>query len=367
MRRLRIVMFGLSVTSSWGNGHATPYRSLIRALTMRGHDVLFLERDLPCHVGHRDVSHPLFGRTRIYASLREVKELYRREVREADMVVVGSRVPEGTEIGRWVTSTARGLRAFYDLDMPVTMAMLDRGDETYISRELASRYNMYLSFTGGPLLEQVERKYGTLMARPLYASVDPMAYHPEPADIEWDLGYMGTYVPDRQPMLSKLLIQPARLKKTGRLVVAGPQYPDDVAWPPNIQRIEHLPQVHHRRFYNSQRFTLNLTRMDMARAGYSPNVRLFEAAACGTPIISDSWDGLSSFFEPDSEILVARNSRDTLRYLRDISESERIAIGNRARAKVMSAHTGTHRAVELEGYIMEALGEAELSLTVPVG
>src|SRR6185503_5426833 len=131
--------------------------------------------------------------------------------------------------------------------------------------------------------------------------------------IEWDLGYMGTYVPDRQPMLSKLLIQPARLKKTGRRVVAGPQYPDDVAWPPNIQRIEHLPQAHHRRFYNSQRFTLNLTRMDMARAGYSPNVRLFEAAACGTPIISDSWDGLSSFFEPDSEILVARNSRDTLR------------------------------------------------------
>jgi spore maturation protein CgeB len=367
MRRLRIVMFGLSVTSSWGNGHATSYRSLLRALTLRGHDVLFLERDAPCYGGHRDLPHPPFGRTRMYASVREAKELYRREVREADVVMVGSCVPEGTEIGRWVISNARGLRAFYDLDTPATMAKLERGDESYISRELVARYDMYLSFTGGPMLDYVERKYGTPMARPLYASVDPTAYHPEPTEIEWDLGYMGTYTPDRQPMLNKLLIQPARLKKTARFVVAGPQYPDDVDWPANIQRIEYLPPAQHRRFYNSQRFTLNLTRADMVRAGYSPSVRLFEAAACGTPIISDSWEGLSSFFEPDSEILMAQNSRDVLRYLRDISESERIAIGNRARARVMSAHTAAHRAAELEGYIKEALGEVELPLTVPVG
>jgi spore maturation protein CgeB len=361
MRQLRILIFGRSLTSSWGNGHATPYRSLVRALSMRGHDVLFLERDEPGYAAHRDLPHPPFGRTRIYASLREAKELYRREVREADVVIVGSRVAEGTDVGRWVTSSANGLRVFYDMDTPVTMAMLDRGEEDYISRELVPRYDIYLSFTGGPMLDYIERKYGTPMARPLYCSVDPTLYHPEPAEVQWDLGYLGTYSPDRQPILDKLLIQPARRKKTARFVVAGPLYPAELTWPDNLQRIEHLPPAEHRHFYNSQRFTLNVTRVEMARAGYSPSVRLFEAAACGTPVITDPWDGLSSFFEPDAEILVARDSRDTLRYLRDITEKERVAIGDRARGRVMSAHTATHRAAELEGYIAEALGEPDLS------
>ena len=360
MRRLRIVIFGSSLTSS-GTGHATPYRSLVRALSMRGHDVLFLERDLPALAAHRDLPHPLFGRMRLYASLREAKELYRREIREADVVMIGSRVPEGVDIGRWVTSNARGLRIFYDLDTPVTMAKLERGEEDYISRELVARFDMYLSFTGGPMLDHIERKYGAPVTRPLYASVDPTLYHPEPAELRWDLGYLGTYSEDRQPALIKLLIQPARRQKAARWVVAGPRYPDNLAWPFNVERIEHLPAAEHRRFYNSQRFTLNLTRPDMVRAGYSPSVRLFEAAACGTPIISDHWEGLSSFFKPDAEILVARDSGDILRYLRDVTETERITIGNGARARVMSAHTAAQRAGELEGYIAEALGEPELS------
>jgi spore maturation protein CgeB len=368
MRRLRIVIFGSSLTSSWATGHATPYRSLVRALSVRGHDVLFLERNIPALAAHRDLlPHQPFGRTRMYASLREAKELYRREIREADVVMIGSGVPEGVEIGRWVTSNARGLRIFYDLDTPVTMAKLERGEEEYLSRELVPRYDMYLSFTGGPMLDYIERKYGTPITRPLYASVDPTLYHPEPAELRWDLGYMGTYSADRQPALTKLLIQPARRRKTARWVVAGPLYPESIAWPLNVERIEHLPAPEHRRFYNSLRFTLNLTRSEMVRAGYSPGVRLFEAAACGTPIISDHWEGLSEFFKPDTEILVARDGRDTLRYLREISETERIAIGNSARARVMAAHTATHRAAQLEEYIREALGEADVSQEVPAG
>jgi spore maturation protein CgeB len=362
MRPLRIVIFGLSITSSWGNGHATPYRSLMRALSVRGPDVLFLERDAPGYAAHRDLPHPPFGRTRLYSSLREAKELYRREVREADVVIVGSCVPEGTDLGRWVTQSARGLSIFYDMDTPVTMAKLERGDEEYISRELVPRFDMYLSFTGGPMLDYIERKYGTPMARPLYCSVDPTLYHPEPAELRWDLGYMGTYSADRQPTLTKLLIQPARRRKTAHVAVVGPGYPEAIEWPANVERIEHLPPAEHPRFYSSQRFTLNITRSDMVRAGYSPGVRLFEAAACGAAIISDDWDGLSSFFKPEAEILVARNSHDTLRYLRDVPEKERIAIGNNARARVMSAHTAAHRAAELETYLLEAFGEPDPSL-----
>jgi len=322
---------------------------------------------MPWHASHRDLPHPPFGRTRVYGSLREAKELYRREVREADVVIVGSCVPEGTDVGRWVTTSARGLRIFYDIDTPVTMAKLERGDEEYLSRELVPRYDMYLSFTGGPMLDYIERKYGTPMARPLYCSVDPTSYHPEPAELRWDLGYMGTYSEDRQPMLTKLLVQPARRRKRDHMVVVGPLYPNYYAWAPNIERIEHLAPADHRQFYNSQRFTLNITRPHMVRAGFSPSVRLFEAAACGTPIISDYWEGLSSFFKPDSEILIARDSRDTLRYLREVTETERIEIGNRARARVMEAHTATHRAGELEGYILEALGESDLGAAATTG
>jgi spore maturation protein CgeB len=173
----------------------------------------------------------------------------------------------------------------------------------------------------------------------------------------YDLGYMGTYSDDRQPPLDLLMLEPARRWAEGRFVVAGPQYPENIAWPPNVRRVEHLPPAEHREFYNDQRFTLNITRADMVRAGYSPSVRLFEAAACGVPIISDYWHGLDAFFEFGTEILVARSPEDTLSYLRDISEEERLRIGERARQRVLQHHTSAHRAAELESYALELLGK----------
>jgi spore maturation protein CgeB len=167
------------------------------------------------------------------------------------------------------------------------------------------------------------------------------------------LGYLGTYSDDRQPPLEQLLLEPARQWSEGRFCVAGPQYPATVQWPLNVERIEHLPPAEHRAWYNAQRWTLNITRADMIRAGYSPSVRLFEAAACGTPIISDYWDGLDSFFRLGDEILVARSLRDTLEFLRQTSDDERRAIGGRARARVLSQHTAAHRAAELESYVLE--------------
>ncbi len=353
--RLRIVILGLSITSSWGNGHATTYRGLVRELAARGHDVLFLVRDVPWYASNRDLPRPAHGRTALYPDLSELKRRFGCEIEEADLVIVGSYVPEGAEVGQWVTTIARGVTAFYDIDTPVTLAKLARGEEDYLTPELIPKYQLYLSFTGGPILDRLEQELGSPMARPLYCSGDPALYYPEPGSIRWDLGYMGTYSDDRQPALERLLIEPAQAWPDGRFVVAGPQYPAQLRWPRNVRRIEHLPPKRHRDFYNAQRFTLNLTRADMIAAGFSPSVRLFEAAACGTPIISDHWSGIETLFEPGAEILIARSSADVQEHLRDIPESERRSIGNRGRARVLAEHTAAHRAAELEGYALELL------------
>ncbi len=349
------VFLGLSITSSWGNGHATTYRGLVRELSARGHRVLFLERNLPFYEENRDMPRPPYGETAIYASLEELSDRFAAAVRDADLCVVGSFVPEGTRVGEWVTSVARGATAFYDIDTPVTLRKLALGDVGYLTPSLIPRYDLYLSFTGGPTLGLLEQRYGAVRARPLYCSVDPAEYAPSDDPIRWDLGYLGTYSDDRQPVLDTLLVAPARRWTEGRFIVAGPQYPTSLAWPANVERVQHLAPSGHRAFYNAQRFALNVTRRDMVLAGYSPSVRLFEAAACGTPVISDSWPGLETFFTPGSEILLAGSSGEVLSQLCDMPDDTRRAIGRRARARALAEHTAAHRAETLEAYTRELL------------
>lgn len=355
---LDIVILGLSITSSWGNGHATTYRALVRALHARGHRVQFLERDVPWYAEHRDLPVPPYCRAQLYRGVRELRTRFAEQVRHADVVIVGSYVPDGIEVGEWVTRTAHGVTAFYDIDTPITLAAVARGECAYLEADLIPAYALYLSFTGGPLLDSIVRDYRAARARPLYCSVDAEDYYPESEDLRWDLGYMGTYSDDRQPLLERLLLSAARAAPGARFVVAGPQYPPDLRWPPNVQRLEHLPPAEHRAFYNRQRFTLNITRRDMVHAGWSPSVRLFEAAACGTPIISDRWTGLDSFFVPGEEILLSTSAAETLHYLRETSATERIRIGLRARQRVLATHTAGHRARELERYVHEAAAAA---------
>lgn len=346
--------------SSWGNGHATTYRALVRELARRGHDVLFLERDVPWYADNRDLPNPPFGRTRLYESLEELRDGYALAVRKADLVIVGSYVPEGVAVGRWVQKTARGLKAFYDIDTPVTLATLERGACEYLTPELIPGYDLYLSFTGGPVLQRIVRELGAPRARPLYCSCDPELYAPEVREVKWDLGYLGTYSVDRQPTLERLMLKPARASRGLRFVVAGPQYPEDTIWPPNVARVNHLAPPDHPGFYNAQRFTLNVTRADMVGAGYSPSVRLFEADACAVPVISDVWNGIDTFFQPDKEILLARSATDVMGILREVSEDERRAVGRRARARVLRDHTAAHRAIELEQYVREVREAAEV-------
>ena len=352
---MKIVILGLSLTSSWGNGHATTYRGLVRELAARGHDVLFLERNRPWYADNRDLPEPPWPRTRValYESLDELASRWTSSVRDADAVIVGSYVPDGITAGEWVLETARGTTAFYDIDTPVTLARLHSGDVDYVSTTLIPRYDLYLSFTGGPTLSRIERELGSPRARALYCSFDPELYFPERRELRWDLGYLGTWSKDRQPVLDRLLAEPARRDPSLHAIVAGPQYPPDIVWPSNVERVIHLPPREHRRFYTSQRWTLNVTRADMVRAGWSPSVRLFEAAACGVPILTDPWNGIEELFSPGEEIVVVDSAEDTLHALRDVPDERRRAIGERARARVLAAHTAAHRAAELERHLLE--------------
>jgi spore maturation protein CgeB len=366
-RPLKIALFGLSITSSWGNGHATTYRSLVKGLVQRGHEVVFYERRQRWYEENRDLRRSSLCEIVLYDSYEDLAHRLGSELQDADLVIIGSYVSDAIRIARRVLGHSRAVTAFYDIDTPVTLASLDAGTCGYLVPDLIPQFDLYLSFSGGPILETLERKYGARRAVPFYCSVDAEQYFPLRIQQIFDLAYLGTYSADRQPKLESLLNEAARRWPEGRFGVAGAQYPDTIRWPENVARADHIAPLEHGRFYNSQRFTLNLTRRDMVASGFSPSVRLFEAAACGVPVISDDWNGLSSFFVPDQEILVASTTEDVLRVLREISPEEARCIGSRARSRVLREHTSEHRAHELERYVEQCRAPAIRERSIDAG
>jgi spore maturation protein CgeB len=350
---LRLVVLGLSLSSSWGNGHATTYRALLKGLAARGHDILFLERNAPWYADNRDLTRPGYCRLAFYDSLAELRR-FASEVAEADAVIVGSYVPQGKAVIGWLLDTARGVRAFYDIDTPVTLAALAAGRCDYLSADQVREFELYLSFTGGPLLRHLVSHYRAQAAVALYCSVDIENYRPQRQGKRWDIGYLGTYSRDRQPALERLLLEPARRQPALRCVIAGAQYPANLRLPSNVVHVPHLPPDQHPRFYSSLRWALNITRAEMVRTGFSPSVRLFEAAACATPLLSDRWPGLSELLAPGREIMLADGTEETLAAMA-LPERERRRIGQAGRRRILHEHTAQHRAAELEGQLLAAL------------
>jgi spore maturation protein CgeB len=355
---LNIVFIGLAISSSWGNGHATTYRSLLKGLKRRGHHLTFLERDQPWYASHRDARRLDYCELGLYVNERDLRDRFASLIRHADAVVVGSYVADGRSIIRWMLQEAKGVRAFYDIDTPITLAALSEDACDYVAREQIAEFDLLLSFTGGPTLSRLESQFGARLAAPLYCSVDPEQYGDIGIERDIDLGYMGTYSADRQAGLECFLTGVAGCLDRQRFAVAGAQYPPQLVWPDNVTRIEHLGPQQHARFYSRQRFTLNLTRAHMREAGYSPSVRMFEAAACGTPLISDDWAGLGHFFEESEEILIARRTSDVVGWLCDYGDVQRRQLAAAARERVLSAHTGERRAEELEDWLARAANHA---------
>lgn len=351
---LNIVILGLSLSSSWGNGHATTYRSLLRGLHAQGHRVLFLERTRAWYAAHCDLADPDFCTLAFYESLDDLRR-FDEAIANADVVLIGSYVPEGAAVIDQVAALKPRVFCYYDIDTPVTMAKLDAGDEEYLRRRQVPLFDIYFSFSGGPVLQRLEARYGARQAAVLYCSVDPFRYYPTGSADQWDLGYLGTYSPDRQPALERLLIEPARRLPDCKFVVAGSQFPENIEWPANVERIKHLPPAHHADFYTRQRFTLNVTRSDMVACGWSPSVRLFEAAACATPVISDRWDGLNDLLPDGEALLIADETADVVHALTGLAEDSRRSIARTARERVLGGHTGSARAGELVRQVLPHL------------
>lgn len=358
---MKLTIFGLSITSSWGNGHATTFRALCHALHRRGHRIVFFEHNLEWYQNNRDLPHPPYCDVRIFDRWNEILPVVRRELADSDVAMVGSYFPDGIAALEEVLASNTPVKAFYDIDTPITVRHLkDRGKTDYLNLYHLPEVDIYFSFTGGPMLDDLELNLGTPFAVPLYCSVDPQKHCELPPNPQFacDLSYMGTYAEDRQPKIEELLCTPARRLSRKRFIVAGPQYPRSLAWPVNVERMMHLDPRHHAEFYCGSRMTLNVTRREMVIAGYSPSVRLFEAAACATPIVSDNWPGLETFFTPGREILTAVNADDVVRYINGLDSSDLRCIGRAARERVLAFHTSDVRAREFEDAVEIAMSRS---------
>jgi spore maturation protein CgeB len=353
---MHIVIFGLTISSSWGNGHATLWRALVRALGARRHRVTFFERDVPYYAAHRDLTSLSGHVLLLYDDWRAISATAREAVASADVAIVTSYCPDSQAAADLICDSTVRAKIFYDLDTPITLDALRRGmPVAYLPSGGLGCFDLVLSFGGGPSLGDLQQHLGARRVAPLYGSVDLDTYRrTRDADgYRADVAYLGTYSDDRQAALETLFLEPARRRPAMRFLVGGSLYPIGFPWTSNLYYIPHVPPFEHSKFYSSCRITVNVTRAPMAEMGFCPSGRLFEAAACGTPVLSDAWPGLDTFFEPGREILIAHSAEEAIDAL-DRSPAELAAIGERARARTLECHSADRRAQELE-HLLETL------------
>jgi len=347
---MKIIIFGLTITSSWGNGHATLWRGLCKALSRRGHRIVFFERDVPYYAETRDLVSWPFGDILLYKDWHEIRPVSHQQLSEADAVIITSYCPDALPATELAAQSKRPLLVFYDLDTPVTLSRRSVCEKIdYIGPRGLQDYDLVLSFTGGAAPQRLKSCLGAKKVATLFNHVDPETHGLTGCRDAYrsDLSYLGTFSADRQESLNALFIQPARDLPDRKFMIAGALYPENFPWAKNIHFVTHLPPKEHSAFFCSSRLSLNVTRHPMVKMGFSPSGRLFEAAACSAPMISDSWPGIEQFFRPESEILIARNSQEVVSALERPDEELR-SIGLAARERDLKEHTSTHRAIELE-------------------
>jgi spore maturation protein CgeB len=346
---MKLVVFGLTISSSWGNGHATLWRGLSRALGKLGHRFVFFERDAPYYAAHRDLEQAPGGELVLYRTWEEALPLAREHLADADAAIVTSYCPDAIEATALVLDSQADVRAFYDLDTPVTLDRLRAGEPVeWVGPRGFADFDLVLSYSGGSALDELRTRLAARRAEPLYGHVDPEVHRPCPVDTRFaaDLSYLGTYSADRAGTFEQLFLEPARRAPGHVFMLGGPMYPASFPWLANVKYIHHVEPREHPAFYGSSPLTLNVTRRPMAEMGWCPSGRLFEAAACGIPVLSDAWDGLETFFRPGEEVLVARTAEEALGAI-ELPRAELAKIGAAARERTLGEHTSEHRAREL--------------------
>jgi spore maturation protein CgeB len=348
---MKLVIFGLTISSSWGNGHATLWRALVSALARRKHTITFVERYRSYYASARDNWVPPPGvRIKCYSSLDEILSEAPLELNSADLALFTSYCADGPAIAQLILDSRAAFKGFYDLDTPVTLHNTRRDAPVpYLPLGGLSEFDVALSYTGGRALNEFATRFGARQVVPLYGSVDPSAHFPV-APVEQfrgELSYLGTFAEDRQDSVNRLFLKTASRIPDQKFQLAGAQYPSSIPWRPNVIYNPHIPPPLHPAFFCSSRATINITRGVMAQYGYCPSGRMFEAAACGAPILSDNWEGLEAFFEPGREVLLVSDTDDVVRVL-EMSDAELTLVAQAARERTLAEHTADQRAMQLE-------------------
>ncbi|ETR79244.1 hypothetical protein X566_01155 [Afipia sp. P52-10] len=359
---MKLCFFGSSLVSSYWNGAATYYRGLLKALAELGHEITFYEPDAFERQAHRDMADPDWARVVVYPGTADGwKRALEDAARQADVLVKASNIgvfdAELDEALSDIRSPA--LRIYWDVDAPATLEEMAATPQHHLHRVIP-RYDLVLTYGGGRPVIDGYRAVGARDCIPIYNALDPHTHFPvQPSQtFAADLGFLGNRMPDREARVDTFFLETATLLPDKAFVIAGSGW-DDKAMPPNVRRIGHLGTGLHNTFFCSTLATLNINRASMARYGYSPPTRIFEAAGAGACLITDRWPGIEDFLEPDREVLVAASAAEVARHVADLTPARAEQLATRARHRILADHTYAHRARDVDRLLNGRLGKRE--------
>src|SRR3954468_23130539 len=363
--RLNIAFFASSLVSAYWNGAATYYRGIVRALHARGHRVTFYEPDAFQRQQHRDIEDPPWAKVVVYSAQDEAQVLRTVEqARGADLVVKASGVGVFDAVLERAVLDLQGpstLVAFWDVDAPATLDRM-HGDAADPFRALIPRYDIVLTYGGGEPVRQAYKGLGARDCVPIYNALDPSTHHPVPPEprFECDLGFLGNRLPDREARVEEFFLRAAAQLPDRKTLLGGSGW-GDKNMPANVRYLGHVYTADHNAFNCTPRAVLNVSRESMARYGFSPATRVFEAAGAAACLITDAWEGLETFFEPGREMLVARNGDEVAEQVRALDAETSRRIGLLAYGRVLAQHTYAHRAAQVDAVLEGCTAQAALA------
>jgi spore maturation protein CgeB len=353
---LKIAFYGSSLLSSYWNGAATYYRGLISDLHRRGHQVTFYEPDAFDRQQHRDMEPPDWASVRVYPATEAALHEVIGEAVQADVVVKASGVgvfDDALLEGVMAAAAPHAIRIFWDVDAPATLAEL-RGTADHVLRRTLPALDLVLTYGGGPPVIEAYEGFGARRCVPIYNALDPQTHHPVPPEPRFaaDLSFLGNRLPDREARVEEFFLRAAAMLPQKRFLIGGNGW-ETKAMPPQVRHIGHVYTREHNAFNTSSLAVLNIARDSMAAVGFSPATRVFEAAGAGACLITDAWVGLEHFLREGEEVLVARDGAEVAEHLRQLTPARARAIGEAARARILSEHTYARRGAQVDALLRE--------------
>ncbi|SER68094.1 glycosyltransferase [Rhizobium sp. NFR03] len=359
---MKIAFYGSSLVSAYWNGAATYYRGLLRALSEKGYDITFYEPDVYDRQKNRDIDPPEWCRVVVYEGTIEALKAATAQAADADIVVKASGVGyEDDLLLTCLLQAARpdALKIFWDVDAPATLSELRSAPEHPL-RAALKEIDLVLTYGGGDPVVRAYRELGAADCIPVYNALDPQTHHPVEPDPRFaaDLGFLGNRLPDREARVERFFLEPAKAAPASTFLFGGSGWTDK-PMAPNVRWIGHVSTRDHNAFNVTPKAVLNISRDSMAQNGFSPATRVFEAAGAGACLITDYWEGIDQFLRPGSEVLVARDGRDVAEIMATLDTERAREIGRQALARVLDAHTYTHRAEEVDALFRQHAARLE--------